>query len=161
MTKRAVRPTPQGRLIDMMLPSLGKYRNLARLNRARMGIAWAEGKDEEMAAAFEQTLALGRVAAHGSFLIEELVGIAIHALAYNELGGGLVERAMKEEVLVALLAAIERQPLPPMRLAMDSEKLSTLDIIQWTHTDDGQGSGRLITTNLKQLGWSTGMGGPG
>lgn len=157
-TPRAVRPTPQGRLIDMLLPSLGKYRNFARLNGARMYMASVSGDDTERVQAFEQTLAIGRVAAHGSFLIEALVGIAIDALALGELVNEIVEKPPSEATLLACLAAIDRQPLPPIRLAMEGERLGTLDTIQWTHTDDGAGSGRLITTTVSQLGVSPGAG---
>ncbi len=157
-TPRAVRPTPQGRLIDMMLPSLGKYRNFARLNGARMYMASVSGDDAERVQAFEQTLAIARVSAHGSFLIEALVGIAIDALALNELVNEIVEKPPSEATLLAFLAAIDRQPLPPMRSAMEGERLGTLDTIQWTHTDDGAGSGRLITTTVSQLGIAPGAG---
>lgn len=157
-TPRAVRPTPQGRLLDMMLPSLGKYRNFARLCGGRMYMASVSGDEAERISAFEQALAVGRIAAHGSFLIEALVGIAIDALALGELTNEIVENPPPESTLIACLAAIDRQPLPPMRSAMEGERLGTLDTIQWTHTDDGNGSGRLITTTVSQLGVGLGSG---
>ncbi len=160
-TRRAVRSTPQtGLVIGYLLPSLGKYRNFARLNGSRMYLAHQAGDDAEMAQAYEETLALARISSHGSFLIEYLVGIAIDQLAFNELRNELVERVPSEEVLVRLLAAMDRQQMPPIRQIVEGERLAVLDTIQWTHTDDGRGSGRLITSNLSQLsGMWGGLGG--
>lgn len=155
---RAIRPTPQGHLIDMLLPNLGKYRNFARLNAARMYLAGVSGDDAERVRAFEQSLAIARVAAHGSFVIEQLVGIAIDALALGELTSEIVDRPPSEDTALALLAAIDRQPLPSMRLSMEGERLGVLDAIQWTHTDDGRGSGRLIPSTVSQFGAGMGSG---
>lgn len=152
-TRRAVRPTAQsGPVVGFLLPSLGKYRNLARLNGSRMYLAHQAREDEELVKAYEQTLMLGRIAGHGSFLIEYLVAVAIDALAMSELREELVERVPSEPVLVKLLAAMDRQVLPPMTIAIEGERLSVMDTIQWTHTDDGNGSGRLILTKAAELG---------
>jgi hypothetical protein len=168
--RRAVRPTPaSGHLVGFLLPNLGRYRNLARLNGARMYLAHHEGDEAELVRTYEQTLALGRVAGHGTFLIEYLVGIAIDALAMNEIREGIIEKPLSERALLELLAAMDRQTLPPMKTVIEGEHLSTLDTIQWTHTDDGRGSGRLITSKVSQLtgmwggsagaGWMSQMGG--
>lgn len=151
--RRAVRPTPlSGDVIGFLLPHLGKYRNLARLNSARMYLAHQSGDESELARAFEHGLAPGRVAGHGSFLIEYLVGVAIHALMVSELREELVERPVSEQTLLKLLAVMDRQELPSMRWAIEGERLGTLDTIQWTHTDDGKGSGRLIVSKVSSLG---------
>ena len=38
-----------------------------------------------------------------------------------------------------------------MALALEGEHLSALDMIQWTHTDNGRGNGRLILTEVDYL----------
>lgn len=152
-TRRAVRPIPKGKLIEILLPELGATRALARAEGARMFLAHQANDGPEFTNAYEQTLALGRTVGLQTFLIEHLVGIAIVALADNQLREALTEKPFDAATCRALLAAMDRQlPLPPIANAMEAERLSTLDTIQWTHTDDGHGSGRLIMSSYRQLG---------
>lgn len=157
---RAERPLPdQGPMIAILLPELGASRQLARMCAGRMAAARADGDDAEFVAAFEQLLGIGRVISHQFTLIDHLVGIAIDALAMNCVLETLTERPLSASTLRALAAAMDRQlPLPPMSLPLSGERLSTLDIIQWTHTDDGRGSGRYIPAAAQQLLGNSGIG---
>lgn len=148
-----------GRVMDIQLTSLGPVRNLARINRSRMIIAGETGDDAEFLAAFEQTLALARLTAHQGLLIDYLVGVAIHALALSELRFRMVARGLDASVLAAALEAMERHPLPPSSLAIDAERLCMLDAIQWVHTDNGRGDGRLILSEFMSSAGAA--GGPG
>jgi hypothetical protein len=161
-TRRAVRPTPDAPLIEILLPELGRMRQLARMNGARMFIAARDGNEAEFVRAYEQTLALGRISAQQGCLIEHLVGIAIVGLANGRLREAMTERPFSPETCAALLAAIDRQlPLTPVTRAFDGERLGVMDMIQWTHTDDGRGSGRLIPSSLAKIGWIAGGSGTG
>ena len=141
-----------GQMIGVLLPELGKMRQLARLGGARMAVARTAGDDAGFVDAYEQTLAVGRAAAHQAFLIDYLVGIAITSLGTSHLRQHLADAPFPEATLRALLEATDRQRLPPIDVALEGEKLSTLDTIQWTHTDDGRGSGRFIPSTLSAVG---------
>ena len=160
---RAVRVLPSpppAHVVDIMLPELSRFRQLARVNRARMTLAGRAGDDGEFTAAFDQTLALAKFTASQGLLIDYLVGLAIHMVALGELNAQVCERSLDERTLLALAASIERHPLPPMSLALEGERICMLDTIQWTHTDDGRGGGRLILSQVFGSGALTFGGGP-
>jgi hypothetical protein len=160
-TPRAQRETPASApLVQMMLPSLGQMRQMARVCAARMKLAADAGDGAEFARAYEEMLGLGRICTQQSFIIEHLVGYAITALANGELARCCIERRWDEGTLRACAEALERQGARMARLdlALEAERYSVLDTIQWTHTDDGRGSGRLILTALPMF---TGGGAPG
>jgi hypothetical protein len=160
--RRLERPLPvSGQMIGVLLPELGKMRQLARYNAARMALARTASDDAEFVAAYESTLALGRAGAHQAFLIDFLVGIAIDALAFNQVREHLADRPFSEATLRALLDATDRQRLPAIDLSLEGERLSCLDTIQWTHTDDGRGNGRFIPSNLTTLDALSGSGAAG
>lgn len=151
-TRRGVRPAQPGHLIDWLLPELGPARNVARAGAARMYLAHKAGDDEDVVPAFEQTLALGRVIGSQSTLIDHLVGIAIISLATQELRSQIIERPPDADTLGELLAAMDRQlPLPPIALPLEGERLFVMDTIQWTHTDNGHGNGRLILSAARSF----------
>jgi len=159
---RAVRDTTAQnvtRLIDILLPELGKMRQIARALAGKMYLAHQAGRDDEAAEAFEQGMALARVASSQATLIDHLVGIAIAALMIDELQHQLVERPHDEAALRRMLQALERQQLLGIELPFEGERIMVLDAIQWTHTDDGSGDGRLILTQLGDIGMLTGAGG--
>jgi hypothetical protein len=155
--RRAVRPTPPGLLINLLLPECGRARQLARMNGGRMRRAHREHNEAEFVEAYEETLALGRIMCMQGTLIEHLVGIAIVAHANIQAREALTEAPLSAAGCEGLLAAMDRQlPLAPLSLALEGERLCTLDIVQWTHTDDGHGSGRLILSAYNQMSGSIG-----
>ncbi len=162
---KAVRPlkgatTP---LLNVLLPELMHFRNLAKARVAGMCLAVREGNGSEAAAALEQTLALARATGSQALLIDRLVGNAIGALAAGQLRYVLQEEALDEATCLALLAAMDRQrPWPPVELALEGERLFLLDTIQWSFTDDGHGDGRFDSSKAGSLlggSTATGVGG--
>lgn len=133
--RRVVRPSPEGEVIGFMLPELGYCRYLARYCAGRMALAARTGDHAERVAAFEHALALGRVCASNFTLIDYLVGVAIHQLAFERLRTDLVNHPLPPEHLRAALAAIDRQPLPSIATAIEGERLGMLDTIEWTHSN--------------------------
>ncbi|MFZ4574932.1 MAG: hypothetical protein ACOYN0_11080 [Phycisphaerales bacterium] len=126
-----------GRLLTMLLPDLGKSRNLVRIEMARMQQAVDAGDATAAAAAFEESFAIGRILSHQSTLIDRLVGIAALNLAVTEakeaIGAGKATTAM----LSAWESAMERQlPLAPVSLAVEGERLSVMDTIRWAYEGD-------------------------
>jgi hypothetical protein len=152
---RAVRDTTDqdvSRLLDVMLPESGAVRRLGRAVVARMRLAHERGDDAEVAQAFEHALALARAISSQPLLIDRLVGIAVSATAMNELQHQLLERVHDETALRPMLRAIEGQAMPDIAHAYEGERIVMMDTIQWTHTDDGNGDGRLILTQLAAFG---------
>ncbi|NUQ67541.1 MAG: hypothetical protein HUU18_04580 [Phycisphaerales bacterium] len=141
-----VRPLPSNeKLLNILLPELGHARALTRTGTARQRLAHQAGDDATMLASFEGTLTLARALGRQSTLIDRLVAIAIRAMACQELRTELIERAPSEEMLVALLRALDHVDTEPgLELSLEGERLFAMDTIQWTHTDDGNGDGRFI-----------------
>jgi hypothetical protein len=144
---RPVRPDHEGRLFGMAIPEAGRMRNLARIQRSRMILATESGDWADFAAAYEETLGLARIAAHQGLALDYLIGTAIEALAHSEARYTLADRSHQPPDPVALrrmLAAAGRQPFPPLDLALKGERVALDDAIQWSHSDNGRGSGRLL-----------------
>lgn len=159
---RMVRPKQQGDMIGILLPELGKARRLARLGGARMYLTHVTGDNAELVASFEQALAMGRICLSQATLIDRLVGVAIVALALGELRSEMVDAPPDAATCRALLAAMDRQlgRIPPASLPFEGERICTLDTIQWTHTDDGRGGGRLLLDRVSGLSADLGTGLP-
>jgi hypothetical protein len=149
----AIRPPSQGPLLETLLPYLGKSRRLARIQGARMHLAAERGDWADYTAAFEETLATARIVAGQTALIDYMVGIAIESLALLELRRDLASGQIDDPAVIdGLLAAMERQRLPTMVHALEGHRMLQLDIIQRIYTDDGNGDGTLILTELDNVG---------
>lgn len=148
----AARPSQEGPVIGFVMADLGKARLATRMNCARMFLASRAGDDADRLAAFEETLAMGRLISAQFSLIESLVGTAVHAAAQNELRTEIVEGTVPPEAAAALLAAMDRRPLWPLSATLDSERFFTLDFIQRTFSDTGSGNGRFLPTEAAKLG---------
>jgi hypothetical protein len=159
---RAVRDTRHQnveKLIEILLPELGRMRQLARSLAGKMHLEHEAGRDDEAARAFEHGMTLSRVAGSQFTLIDHLVGIAIAALMIDELQHQLVERPHDEAALRHMLETLQTQEMLGVGLALRGERILVMDAIQWTHTDDGNGDGRLILTQLGDIGMLSGTGG--
>lgn len=117
--------------IAVLLPSLGKARNLARLNAARMHLAAEAGDREEFLAAFESGLAIARFCSHQFTLIEALVGDAIVSLMHDRVQTAILQHP-DTDWLDGIEAAIARQT-PPLRPSyrFEGEVFMGLDTINW------------------------------
>jgi hypothetical protein len=160
-SRRVVRPRQEGRLIEIPLSELARMRQLARACVARMYLAHSAGDHGDQVAAFEQALAVGRVACMQSTLLDRLTGIAIMALATGELRRQLTEAPPEARTGRDLLGALNRQAalVPPFSLPLEGERLMALDAVQWSYTDNGHGDGRLILNKADSLGGGGAVGG--
>jgi hypothetical protein len=148
--------SPTGSLIDITLPEFVGLRALARLNVARMHLAWRARDWQEAVRSYEHTLAIGHALALQVTLIDRLVASAIIQLANTELRQALAQSTPPPEVLDQLRAVIDRHlALPPLSRNLKTEHLCTLDVINRTHTDDGEGDGRFIPSAL--AGFAVGL----
>jgi len=164
-SRRAVRPAPQGEVISMMSPELGLMRASARMLAARYALAAEKGDVGEMIASYQQLLAIARISMAQFCIIDFLVGAAIESYANERVREMMMMHPLEGEaatrLATGLLAAMDRERALMARVdhALGGERLSMLDSIEWTHTDDGSGGGVLVVTVLDQLA-SPGLGTP-
>ncbi len=151
-----IREKHEGRLIEILLPDLGACRDFARANAARMRLARSAADQSDFVAAYEQSHGLARLCTTEPIIISNLVGVAINALAGSEARRAIMSGELSAKTLRDLAAAMDRQgALHPMSRALEGEHLFALDIIQWTHTDDGRGDGRrIVSESMKLRSWS-------
>ncbi|MFN0131022.1 MAG: hypothetical protein ACKVW3_00570 [Phycisphaerales bacterium] len=158
--RRFVRPAQPGHLFEWLLPELGGMRSMARYSAARMALAREKGDWPEFVRAYEEGMSLARAATMQFTLIDGLVGYAIASLMATRVREALVVARPDEATLAALLVAHDRQArLTPASRSLEGERIGCLDTIQWSHTDDGRGSGRLILTQLNTISSLSGSGG--
>lgn len=155
---KAVRPMPdttQTMMIDILLPELSTFRNMARGLRARMSLARDAGDWELYVKSFEHGLAIGRIGMAQTTLIDRLVGIAIRALMFGQLRDDLVAGALPDEACVQVLGALDRQRhTTPAAHGLDGELFMQLDAVQWTHDRRG----RVILSQVQRLHYMPGSG---
>ncbi len=135
--------------IHDVLDDLSRARNLAQLNASAMRLAAVEGDFADVAALFEQMLALARTMAWQPYLISYLTAIAIEALAFEELKHELMERAFDEASCRALLESLDRHAgLPGVVFPLEAERVFAHDWLQWSYSDDGEGDGYLVSAPM-------------
>jgi hypothetical protein len=160
-----VRPRPsleQGTLLFATMPDLAHLRMLARARVASMEFAIAEGAGGDAVKAFDQVLVMGSACSHQATLIEHLVGWAIVTIALEQLSDSLQEHPVDAGTLRRFLDRLQaRTPLGDVALGLEGERMSFLDIVQHTHSDNGRGNGRVIPTSAGQFVDTTGYGPPG
>lgn len=148
----AARPAQDGPAIRFMFGELGKSRAIARMNAARMYLAAQSGDDAQRLAAFEESLAIGRIMSAQVSIIDHLVGLAIHALMQAEVRHQIVEGKVSGPAAADLLAALDRQRLHDLAPVLGTERFFVLDTIQRTFSDTGNGNGRFMPTAAAQVG---------
>ena len=150
-------PSSGGMLAGVRLSGLSKFQAMARTRVGSLYLAALRGEWEAAVRHYEYMLALAHACARQPFLIDRLVGLAIASLAYFELQHLLVEKHPEEATCRSLLAAMDRRlNWPPWELALETERLSQLDILQNVFTDDGHGDGRLDSGKLNTILGMTG-----
>lgn len=136
-------------LVANAMEILPGYRRLAFTMRWQIR---SQACDGEIEAALNDTIALvkfgGHLQGHG-LLIEQLVGIAIEAIATSEIFR-LIERFdVPADILKDTYRQLEshsnrQKPI----VSLEAEKVFWYDAIQRGFTDDGQGNGRVLARGL-------------
>jgi hypothetical protein len=151
-----------GPLIHVTLADLPLARHSARLCNSLMRTAIRDGDDAAALKRLDQIRVLGGIYHCQATLIDRLVGTAITSLALGtlreEVSLGNVTPTLAAKMLKRLDATPKR---PSHAMTIESEQNSTLDFVQWTHTDDGKGNGRIILSELERLGGPFAGGGAG
>ena len=119
-------------MVEMLLPGVQMLRQGARALTLRAMFYVGEGKPEEAWQDLKACHQLGRHAATGWTLVEQLVGIAIDAMASKGTQALLHHGDLTEEQADRIRKELsEMGPLPSMKVAMsEGERLMYLDIVK-------------------------------
>lgn len=132
-------------LWDIAMPSLGKLRVLVSVGIWRMRVDLEQGRTQQ---SIENYLSIARAGSHwqgNGTLIEQLVGLVIGRLGYEEIFHILATQrfsATELEHLKNQLLQLYPQGYP--LIDMEGERLTFLDVVQHSFTDGGPGGGHLI-----------------
>ncbi|MCE7974100.1 MAG: hypothetical protein DYG92_07205 [Leptolyngbya sp. PLA1] len=146
-------PGPENPLMmGVLLPHLGEMRRIARYLNEDLSLAAREGDGARFIADVRALLGMAGQNARDPMLISQLVGLAIFDLTL---------RGVEEHVgTPGLLSNSDLQELAHMvggfgggrvRLDMSGERVMVDDIVQRCYTDDGDGDGRVVRTNLGEI----------
>lgn len=132
--RRAVRPLvalPDQPVVSIPLRDLGRAREYARINAARMHLALEAGDRDEFLKAFETTLALARVYHHQASLMDARAADAIEMLALDRARHVLATHP-DGAWLDGIESAMARQRSQvPRTHAIEGERLIGLDAVAW------------------------------
>ncbi|NUQ67540.1 MAG: hypothetical protein HUU18_04575 [Phycisphaerales bacterium] len=146
------RPVHKGVLLEHLRDSDLMYRQFARLLSARQRLAHMDGDMTTLADAFDDAFTVARAVGRQYQLIDRLQGMAIRSAACKELRHELIEQPVHEAILERLLQTLGRiADEPGIEFALEGDRIAMLDLIQRTHTDDGQGDGRVLVVRLRAL----------
>ncbi|MFQ6116003.1 MAG: hypothetical protein ACE5NG_18230, partial [bacterium] len=139
-------------LLNIDISHFNTFKQLARFGVWRSRIHVKEGHARQ---ALEDCLAVARAAGHWQgkgILIEQLVGLAISALAHEEMLHIIVTQdisAIDLKQVQQQLSQVYPQGYPPIDI--ESERLEFLDIVQHVFTAGGPGGGHLIPGRWDEL----------
>jgi dsDNA-binding SOS-regulon protein len=140
-------------MLSVLLPHLSGYRNLAKTLCWRSRQLAEKGRYGEAFSDIKTCYRFGRhVKGNVVVLIEQLVGIAIEALAVENLRGILSEHKIDSEALTMLQRDLEQVIAgEDFAVSFAGEKLFIYDEIQRCFTEDRFGGGHLYLTRMGQI----------
>jgi hypothetical protein len=144
--------SPDGTVMGIQMPQLYEIRELGRAITSRAKLTAAEGNIDKAVADIVTCYRFGLHMSSEPLLVEQLVGIAIRALALGNTFKILNRTEMGQASMKSLQRQIEQLStdesyIPEVR----AEKFCILDIIQRMFTDDGKGDGRIHIESLKPM----------
>ncbi len=129
--------------------------NLSNYRRLAFALQWQiryEAYQGDINTALSDSVALMRFGSHlqgHGLLIEQLVGIAIEALANKTIFMLLERLDVPPDVLKSSQQVLENQFSKQKTIvSLEAEKVFWYDVIQRAFTDDGQGGGRMLARGL-------------
>jgi hypothetical protein len=145
---------------DVLMKNLSGYRVIGRALNWRSRYKAYEGDIESALDDCVSLVKFGRHQQGKGLLIEQLVGIAVEALAH----GSMLMIMEKSEVPADTLKKVHEQlrqefSMPHDVINLDGEKAFLYDYIQRTFTDDGRGGGRMLARGapLAVGDWKSGL----
>jgi hypothetical protein len=142
--RRVPPPIPGGMLLGANSADAGQARNLARVLVARMRLAGVAGDHGDVADAFDQVMSLAETYSRQPRMVDHLVANGMATLAMRELAQLLMEFQFDEATCRRLLETVDRRRPGSVELALDTERIMFLDVMQRYYTDDGNGDGHGI-----------------
>ncbi len=148
-------------LIDTIpMDNLSEYRTLARVLNWRCRYKAYQGNAESALKDCVSLVKFGRHQQGKGLLIEQLVGIAVEALAHGSILL-IIERVdVPADTLKDIQEKLQDEFSSAQKVVnLDGEKAFLYDYIQRTFTDDGSGGGRVLARGVPLAvgDWKTGM----
>lgn len=138
-------------LLNTVAPQLGHARQIARYQSGRMALALEAGDWDLWLEAFEQTLQLGRQVERQPMIIAGLVGVAIQALAFQEVQWLIASGRAAEPTLARIDAMIRAHALPGPEQSLAGERLLALDTADFVAS-----TGKAGAQYLQSMGMGSG-----
>lgn len=132
------------RLIFREIRGLSEGRRLAKARVAAMRIALAAGDFDQVAAIFDEVMALARTLSFQGTAIDCLVANSIVAQLTDEIEKETLEAELPAKTCRALLDTLDRRPLAPIEMTLEGERAGFHDQLQQAFTDNGRGDGYAI-----------------
>lgn len=145
---------------DIFMEYLSGYRNVAHALNWRSRYKAHEGNIES---ALDDCFSLVRFGRHQQgkgLLIEQLVGVAIEALAHRSISMIIEKVDVPADTLKKIHEQLQDEFAGPHSVInLDGEKIFLYDYIQRTFTDDGKGGGRMLARGapLAVGDWKSGL----
>lgn len=145
---------------NLVIENLSEYRTLAYALNWRSRYKAYRG---DIKSALEDCICLGKFGRHQEgkgLLIEQLVGIAIEAMAYESLSMILEKVDVDADTLKSIQGQLQNEYIRAQSIFnLNGEKVFLYDYIQRTFTDDGKGGGRMLARGAPVAvgDWKTGL----
>ncbi len=140
-------------LLGVMLPHISEVRDLARVGQQLAQIQVADGQSDKAIATCLVMIRQGKQWMGQATLIEYLVGIAISSMGQEELTRVLAQLPQNAESLAKIrgeFASIWPGEYP--KISFEWERLTFLDVVQYTFTEGGPGGGHLSPRAMHLVG---------
>ncbi|MCH8211252.1 MAG: hypothetical protein IIB99_07750 [Planctomycetes bacterium] len=137
----------------MLLPETRLIRMLAYARIASLYLAVLDGNSAETVHALDETIFLARALSYQPLLIEQLVGQNIAVEVSTRLRDVISQNDLDQQTLSHLIDSYRRLlPLGSLTIGIESERLLFHDTIQYLFSDNGRGNGRLLFSQLDDVG---------
>ena len=147
------RRSETGPLLTVLLPELGYLRLLGYARIASMRFAIVEGDHDEAIKALVETLNIARALTYQPTLVEQRSGHHILLEACKRLREAIKEQGIGQPTLSRYRASIRGHlPLGSLTIGIEHQRLLLHDTIQYIFSDSGRGNGRLLFSQLDDVG---------
>jgi hypothetical protein len=116
-----------------------------------MVLAAQDGDIKEFVAAARQALTLGDICKRQTTMIDHLVGAAADSMVAQAVRDAARAGKLTPEACRELLAAFAAWRPYDAVLGVKAEHISARDIVEWTHSDNGRGDGKLVPKLVRSL----------
>ncbi|MCC6908453.1 MAG: hypothetical protein IT430_10965 [Phycisphaerales bacterium] len=150
-------------MIGIALPEVRPARAVAKVRRGSMRLAAERGDTGELLSAFHDLNRLAAATTGDPCVLSHMVAKSIVQIACEEMNCLLIEHEFDAATCRALLKILPSEEIGlPLSVALEGDRLMMRDLIQRTHTDDGNGDGLLIPSWIERLSgqnpWSARFG---